>query len=125
MRQSTRTPDIKELCSFDDSEEAAACVEVQKILSEQPEMPVNEIKSPTDRRKPRAPRVDTGCGSPCIPSTVVTESESEEETALTDEETVESSCNVSSFNKILRSLTPAGKVTILLVILPTRVKMTF
>ena len=104
MRQSTRTPDIKELCSFDDSEEAAACVEVQKILSEQPDMSINEIKSsPTDRRKPKVPRVDTGCGSPCIPSTVVTESESEEETALADEETVESLCDVSFLNKILSS----------------------
>lgn len=96
-RQSTRTPDIKELCSFDNSEEAEICVEVQKILADQPDMSVNEIKSLTDRRKPKVPRVDSGCGSPCIPSTVVTESESEEETALTDEETVESLCNVSFF----------------------------
>ena len=93
-RQSTKTPDIKELCSFDNSEEAEICVEVQKILADQPDMSVNVIKSP-DRRKPKVPRVDNGCGSPCIPSTVVTDSESEEETALTDEETVESSCNVS------------------------------
>lgn len=96
-RQSTRTPDIKELCSFDNSEEAEICVEVQKILADQPDISVNEIKSLTDRRKPKVPRVDSGCGSPCIPSTVVTESESEEETALTDEETVESLYNVSFF----------------------------
>ena len=98
-RKSTKSSDIKELCSFDDAEEAAVCVEVQKILSEQPE---DQIKASIIRRRRKpVPRVDSGCGSPCVPSTLVSETESEEETALTEEEAEQSLYSVSNFHKIV------------------------
>lgn len=66
---------------------------MRRFFSEQSEILVDEIKTPIYRRKPKVPRIDSGCESPRIPSAVISDCESEEESVLSDEETEEGLCN--------------------------------